>query len=267
MNRKLENLIKLLDDENQQSASMIMAELLHYEPEEISEVLQKLQESDNMRLRKRVHQIQSILTTRKRRKNLSHNLQDKNVELINALMELHLQWYDNDSEENLRILWKELLASAQKNHPVTLEKLAYFMQKCGFSVSSRDDIEADYYCIGIVLDELVGSDFLVCSIAKAIASYCGLDLKIIQVIGDFALMDPDKDKALFPKNGWRVVQNFKKNHYKEWDSSMLLRLTSAMLFLCAVNTDSFRYINTIGTCLAKSIGAKDLSCLPYPYNS
>jgi hypothetical protein len=266
MNKKLESLIKLLDDENQQSASMVMAELLHYEPEEISEFLQKLQESDNTRLRKRVHQIQSILTTRKRRKNLSHNLQDKNVELINALMELHLQWYDNDSEENLRQLWKDLLISAQKNHTTTLEKLAYFMQKCGFSVSSRDDIEADYYCIGIVLDELVGSDFLVCAIAKAIASHCGLDLKIIQVIGDFALID-SKNMALFPKNGWRVIHNFKKNHYKEWDSSMLLRLTSAMLFLCAVNTDSFRYINTIGTCISKSIGAKNLGFLPYPYNS
>ena len=264
--KKIECLIKLLDDDSQQSASMVMAELLREDPEDLGGLLSGLQESDNSKLRKRIHQIQSILTTRRHRKDLTMNLQSDKIELVKSLMELHLQWYDNDSEENLFQLWKELSAGMKKYHPSSLEKLAYFMQKCGFAVSLRDDIEADYYCVGIVLDELVGADFIICAIAQALAANWNIDLSIVQLIGEFALMD-SKGKILSPKNDWRIVSGEKKCAFRVWDSSMILRLATSMLFLCSISTDSFRYINTIGTCIAKSIGKGDMECLPYPYNS
>ena len=39
------------------------------------------------------------------------------------------------------------------------------------------------------------------------------------------------------------------------------------LYLCAVSSDSIRYVYTIGLCLAKMLGKDDISeLLPYPFN-
>ena len=266
MSNKLKHLFKLLDDENQQTASLAIAQLLNYE-DKISPLLRKLQESGNDRLRKRIHQLQSIITLRRRRKNLSQNLKNKHADLIRSLIELHLQWYDNDAEEIIFQYWTELKDNALKNDISTIEKLGLFMQKSGFNAINKDDVEADYYCIGIVFEDLMGSDFILSAIASEIAVASGLDLKIIQLIGDFGLMNP-QGQILLPKNGWRITSNMKikKEHYKEWNAPMILNFASSLLFMCAVSMNSFRYINTLGTCLAKSTGKENLSFLPYPYN-
>lgn len=267
MSNKLKHLFKLLDDENQQTASLAMAQLLNYE-DRISPALRKLQESGNDRLRKRIHQIQSIITLRRRRKSLSMNLKNKHANLIKALIELHLQWYDNDAEEIIFQYWTELKDNALKNNISTIEKLGLFMQKSGFNAVNKDDVEADYYCIGIVFEDLMGSDFILCSIAREIAAASGLELKIIQLIGDFGLMN-QQGQILLPKNGWRIISDMKikKEHYKEWNASMILNFASSLLFMCAVSMNSFRYINTLGTCMAKSNGKENISFLPYPYNT
>jgi len=70
-------------------------------------------------------------------------------------------------------------------------------------------------------------------------------------MGDFALMAPD-GKMLIPKNGWKIAEMPGADEYIEWDNTMLLKMAASILFLCAVNTDSFRYIHTIGGCIAKT---------------
>ena len=265
MNNDIENLLKLLDDDNQQSANLVIAELLKREPE-LDTVLQKLQETENPKIRKRVHQIQSILTTRRRRKSLAHSLALKNTELVNGCVELHMQWYDNDSEPAVMRLWTDFIKSSEKYHTDNLERLARFMRKVGFTVAPRDEVEPDYYCLGIVLEEFTGADPLVCAITKELAALRGLSLRIIQIMGDFALMAPD-GKMLIPKNGWKIAEMPGADEYIEWDNTMLLKMAASILFLCAVNTDSFRYIHTIGGCIAKTACKPTLEFLPYPYNS
>ncbi|OGV33203.1 MAG: hypothetical protein A2020_11245 [Lentisphaerae bacterium GWF2_45_14] len=265
MNKDIEDLLKLLDDDNQQSASLVIAELLKREPE-IDSILQGLQETENPKIRKRVHQIQSILTTRRRRRNLSRNLAIKNTELINGFVQLHMQWYDNDSEPAISKLWTDFIKSSEKYHTDNIERLARFMRKVGFTVASRDEMEPDHYCLGIVLEEFTGADPLICAVTRELAALRGLNLKIIQVMGDFALMAPD-GKILIPKNGWKIAEASSIGEFMEWDNTMLLRMAASVLFLCAVNTDSFRYIHTIGSCLAKTARKNTLEFLPYPYNS
>jgi len=54
MNNDIENLLKLLDDDNQQSASLVIAARLKHAPETAS-ALQKLQGTEDPKIRKRVH--------------------------------------------------------------------------------------------------------------------------------------------------------------------------------------------------------------------
>jgi len=266
MDKEFKHLLRLLDDDSEQSASMAMASLLEKDRgDQLEGVLRRLQETDDSRLRKRVHQLQSIMTLRRRRKLLALRLESKEVELLDGLIELHLLWYDNDSPEAVKKDWDALLEESRSFRPSNLERLAYFMRKKGFSCPSKDDIEADYYCLGTILEEFVGSDFALCAIAKLLASAWDLKLRMSQLAGDFVLID-ESGYALHPANDWKIAPA-KRGSFKEWDAQATLKLVSSMLFVCAVSTDSFRYVHTIGSCLARSCGKDGLEFLPYPYNS
>lgn len=264
MDKKFENLIKLLDDDSQHTASLVMAELLCHE-QELDSVIMELQEAEDPKMRRRVHQLQSVLRTRRNRRSIARKLRNSNVDLFQGLTDLHFLWYDNDSRDTVNQYWDAIVENSKKYNPVTIDKLGYFMRKYGFRTSSKDDIEADYYSLGIVLEELIGADFMLCAIARRLAAHWGLKLKIIYLIGDFALID-EKGQVLFPKNFWKILPQIKKSTYNVWNSKQILRLATSMLFTCAVSTDSFRYIYSIGNTLAKSCGAEDLRTLAFPYD-
>jgi len=262
--KDLQTLLRLLDEPNQQAASLILAELLDHE-DEVEAYLAELQESDNPLIRRRIHQLESIMHLRQRRRDFAERLRNKSIGMYEGLVETHLQWYDNDSPEMLQRQWDKLLAEAEKNTDPSIENVAYFMRKTGFNVPPPNDLQADYYCLGVILDDFVGADAVLCAIAQIIAKRWGLELEIIQLIENFALIDREKH-LLTPRDGWRVHTPLKKNQYHVWDTSRMLKFTTSMLFLCAVSTDSFRYVNTIGSCLAQACGENNLEFLPFPYN-
>jgi hypothetical protein len=263
MNSNITYLLDLLDDESQQSATLAMIELLKYDSE-IGEALQGLQESSNSRVRRRVHQLQNILSIRARRRNIITRLKNGQNDIFMGALDLHFQWYDNDSEELILKLWKNISKEAESYSPNTLNKLAHFMKQYGFTSSPNGDIEADYYCLGVVFEELVGSDLLLCIMGQKLANQWKEELNIIQVMGDFALINKE-GHVLFPKREWHILSRVKQRNYQVWSSEQLLRYLASMLFLCAVGTDSFRYVQTLGTCLARLSHLDSLEELPYPY--
>ena len=99
-NPSLESLISLLDDEDEHVAVSAMAELLDRE-QELGEVLAELQESDDALARRRAHQLQAAITLRRRRREFAAKLDAPKVDLIDGLIDVHLQWYDNDSRPGL----------------------------------------------------------------------------------------------------------------------------------------------------------------------
>ncbi len=263
MKQKIISLIKLLDDDNPVVVQSVMAELLRHE-QEVIPLLAEHQESDNSRLRMRIHQLQSIMTTRRRRSSFGNLLRKKHLKLIDGLIAVHLQWYDNDSERSLFKLWREILKTAKRYKPETIEQLSYFMRKCGFSVIAEDEIQADHYCLGPVLEDQEGADFILCAIALEIAAVWGLELRIVRVVGNFALVDTD-GQALVPKNNWQLMSRITIQNCDFWDNVKILKLASSMLFLHAVSSDSFRYVHTIGHSLSSLIDEDASDFFPYPY--
>ena len=133
MDREYKSLLTLLDDESDQAASLAMAELLRRDETKLEPVLRKLQESANPRLRKRIHQLQSAIFLRRRRKVFTDRLSRPDINLLEGLFQIHLLWFDNDSPQSLRKQWKSLLAEAERFAPDTLESLGMFMRKmCTF---------------------------------------------------------------------------------------------------------------------------------------
>lgn len=262
--REYRSLLSLLDDENEQSAAQAMAELLRRDETRLEPVLRKLQETADPGLRKRIHQLQSAILLRRRRKNFTARLSRQDMQLLDGLFQLHLLWFDNDSPVTLRKQWKKLQDEARKFAPDSLESLGLFMRKMDFQCVHKDDLEPDHICLGTVLDKSPGADFLLCSIAFLIAQDAGLQLKITQSAEtDFILIDR-KQNVLFPAEDWTYLPSDGKSYsFLFWTAPMLLRYAAALMFAGAVSADSFRYVYTIGSCLS---GITDSRLpLPYPY--
>jgi hypothetical protein len=263
MKRKIESLIKLLDDNDINVVQEAMAELLKHE-EQINEYLAHHQESSNPKLRKRIHQLQAIMIMRRRRENFAQLLDSPELDILEGLITVHLQWYDNDSEDFLRDLWSRFLKTSERFAPENINDIAYFMRKCGFQASSVDDLQADSFCIGPVLEEFTGADFILCAIAAELAEKWGFELAIIRVMDNFMLIDKH-GRALSPRNSWQIVPDIYSNKCELWSKKQIVELASTMLFTFAVSSNSFRYIHTIGYSLAKALGEEKLDFLPYPY--
>ncbi len=264
--KKIEMLFSLLTDVSERSVNIIIAELLSH-VDELPEWLQKLQESDDETLRKRVHQLQAILMVRQRRMDFANLLKSvDDIDIFESLALLHLQWYDNDNLQSIRDVYKELLLQSQKFTFSTLQDLAYFMRKMKFSVSERNGLQPDLYCIGIVADERFGADCVLCALAKALAKANGLNVKIIKLVDNFSLMD-NNNMLLTPFHDWRTFTPQNHDDLQVWSDKNILELISARLFMSAIGSDSFRYIHTVGHLLADLIGEDELAFLPYPYDA
>ena len=263
MQNKLNALISLLDDDNIEIVQDAMAELLKHESQ-INEYLAEHQESTNPKMRKRIHQLQAIIMIRKRRDNFAKLLKSKNLTLLNGLTAVHMQWYDNDSERFLNELWERFFKASNRFAPKNISEIAYFMRKCGFQATSADELQADSFCIGPVLDDLVGADFILCAIAAQLAEKWKFELEIIRVMNKFLLVDK-QGQALSPIDSWQLISDLDSHKYEFWSKKQIIELASTMLFTFAVSSNSFRYIHTIGHSLAKVLDEEKINFLPYPY--
>jgi len=265
MQNKLNSLISLLDDSNIEIVQEAMAELLKHEVE-INKYLAEHQESTNPELRKRIHQLQAIMIMRKRRESFAKLLNSKNLKLIDGLIAVHLQWYDNDSERFLNELWERFFKASKRFAPKNISEIAYFMRKCGFEVTSIDELQADSFCLGPVLDDLVGADFILCALAAQLAEKWGFELDIVRIMNNFLLIDK-QGKALSPANSWQLLADVDSQKCEFWSKKQILEFASTMLFSFSVSSNSFRYIHTIGHSLAKVLHEEKIDFLPYPYGA
>jgi|GEM_PF-442685 len=258
----LESLISLLDDEDERVAVSAMAELLSRESE-LGDVLAVLQEGNDPLARRRAHQLQAAITLRQRRREFSEKLEAPKIDLIDGLIDVHLQWYDNDSRPGLVKLWEDFRAEARRFPQRTLEDLSYFLRKSGFSAMAETTLHPEYYCIGPTLENGVGAGSILAGLMLELADP-ELTLKMVRVMGEFALYDGD-GKLLLPGRNFQVCPAPGIEHCDFWDRRMLLRFASTTLFSSAVNSDSFRYILTIAQALSGTEGNESLDYMPYPY--
>lgn len=264
MNSKpsLESLISLLDDEDETVAVNVMAELLNRESE-LGELLAELQEGDNPLARRRAHQLQAAITLRRRRRAFAAKLDAPKVDLIDGLIDVHLQWFDNDSRPGLVQLWSDFKLEARRFPQKSLENLSYFMRKSGFSATTESTMHPEHYCIGPVLENGVGAGSILAGLLLEIADPA-FELKLVRVMGEFAVYDGN-GRLLLPGRNFQVCAAPGIEHCDFWDRRMLLRFASTTLFAAAVNSDSFRYVLTIAQALSGTEGDESLDYMPYPY--
>ena len=257
------HLLKLLDDDNEQSACIAMAELLQQDDPRLERILRSLQETSDAKLRRRIHQMQSAIIKRRSRRVLADALDHGELSLLEGIVRLHLLWFDNDTRAEVMVQWKEFLADSDRRSCTTLRKLLeYFRTKLTCPPGFPEDMNADMICLGTILEDGCACDFMICIILKLLGEHHGIPLDIVRFQGEFVILH---DGILYsPSHQWGTLKNPEPGIHV-WETEELLSMVASMLFSCAVATDSFRYIYTIGNCLLRN--RRDLQFLPYPYGN
>lgn len=269
-------LIELLDDDSEQNVCHAMAALLKSDEASLDRCLCALQESENPRLRRRVHQLESAIRARRQRTQLGTRLKRSAIGLYDGVVQLHLLWFDNDLVEHVQNQWDELchkFRSFCRQRP-TLRAVADFLAKEEFHAPLNDDIAADFYCFGVVIDDHNGADVLLSVVAAELLRSAGVEASVVRSIDDFGVMDR-AGNLLFPGldfqyHAHRIFEG-SPPELVVLDDIQVLRYIASILMLCAVACDSFRYVYTISNALSAftDVHGNDgrTTILPYPYNN
>ena len=262
----LRRLAGMLDDPNENVAAGVMAELLRH-GEELLPVLSELQEADDPLLRKRVHELETIAALRRRRREYLHKLEAADFDLVQALIELHLLWFDRDNPEMLLEMMQTFMGVAANNNIKDIAELGCFMARNNFAVPPEDEeLDVENYCIGPILDDRLGSGVMLCTLALIAGIGSGLELGMVRIAGHFAVVNR-QGEMVSPDNGWIVDRVSRLEQGDFWnDPRSVLRYASLMLFLSAVSADNFRYVHIIAHALMGDDDNDVCDFLPYPYN-
>lgn len=266
-------LIELLDDDNEQSVGLAMAELLKSDEASVDRCLCSLQESDNPRLRRRVHQLESAIRARRRRAGLESGLKRQSLSLLDSCIQLHLAWFDNDLAENVMKQWRELRADLRKTCGAkpSLRDVGRLLYERDYQAPASDDVSADFYCIGVVIDDHYGANILLSVVVLELLRAANSECVIVRSGDDYGVAD-HSGNVLYPGRDFQYLSHHPFSRTPEncvvLEDCEVIRVIASMLFVCAVGADSFRYIYTLGNALAAIAGLPGGNdFLPYPYNT
>lgn len=246
--RRIKSLIALLKDENQKVASGAIAELLKY-GKEAEFLIKRFQESPNALLRKRIHQLQAISRIRKLRDILSRRLNNLHDGLWSGIIEIHMLWFDKDIKESITELFWVLLDEIKINCDFSAQSIASFMKSRGFVIPIKGDIDAEFYCIGSVLESKIGTEVILAVLVYKLLLESGKKSKIVKIGNRFGIFCSD-GYVVIPDD-WKVIAS-SEGEYRECLPGEILRNLAYKLFLSSVTSDSFRYTYTIGSCIGKT---------------
>ena len=260
----LDALIKLLDDEDDIARIAILQLITHYQYE-LPEVLRQLQECDSVVLRKRSHQIQSLLIFRQRRMYLHHILKNHNrmFSISEALLAIHLMWYEKDQIIELIELYQKLLAAYPQNNSGSLHELVNFLKDRQFLGIHENATISELYMLGDVLEHTTGANSFMCALLLALNEdlRLGLKLDIINFEHKFYLYEPSSNSIVDILQYWNIrKKDFDGEKY--FSRNQLLKFIGSVCFCHAIHNDAFRYVLILGEILAEN---HNISTLPYPY--
>ncbi|MEG2075707.1 MAG: hypothetical protein RRY34_04305 [Victivallaceae bacterium] len=205
------------------------------------------------------------MTIRERREFFLQNLEEDKFDFVSGLAEVHLLWYDNDSLPELLRLEEDFFAAADKYAIETLSLIAYYLPKNKYRAVQEGELNADYYCIGSVLEDKVGIDFIFCGLICELGRRHNLALRMCRQIGRWAVVDEAQKSILIPAEDWQIMSYTSTDDMQFYELKHILKLAALNLFLSAVSSDSFRYIYTIGSAVSGKKDGESLDFLPYPY--
>ena len=260
---ELAALLSLLDDEDDSTLLPVMSALLERHTD-LMPYLAELQESDSAQVRKKVHQLQSIIIQRDKRFSLLQRIDDPDEDFFGILADMHLLWYDSSPVTELEDVICEFINDFNGRNISSLRQAAEYMFQNNFKVTPSSSIDPDSCCIGSVIYWKKGSSAILCGILKNLLPADGA-FNIIKIKNSFALSDGNS--VLLPEEWWDIRPAEEFANCEVWENRQILRYLLTLLFDNAINSNSYRYIYTIGQALSGKRDSSFLKKLPYPFSA
>lgn len=259
-NSTLSALIKLLEDENLEIASLAMEQFLEMGPL-TDETIAEYQESQNPQLRHRIHQLSSILTLRRRRDEFIDELANSRLSLWEGLMRINSIFDPTCPVDGMRESVGDL-AGELKSSSATTTALTEFMRDQEFAVPSDDLLDADLYLVERVLETRYGATALLCALAQRIGALRNWESTICLHEGRFCLLDR-QFLLIDPTEGWNVIAPEGKDRYHICSRRDVLLAVLCQLFLVGLVDGNLRDLHQFGMLLT-GLNSDEITELPFP---
>lgn len=260
---ELNALLSLLDDDDDTTLLPVMSALLERHTD-LMPFLAELQESASPQVRKKIHQLQSIIIQREKRFSLLQRIDDPEEDFFGILADMHLLWYDSSPVTELEDVVCEFINDFNGKSITTLQQTAEYMFQNNFKVTPPSSVDPDSCCIGSVIYWKKGSSAILCGILKNLLPREG-NFNIIKIKNTFALSDGRN--VLLPEEWWDIRPADEFSNCEVWECRQILRYLLNLLFDNAINSNSYRYIYTIGQALSGKRDSSFLKNLPYPFSA
>ncbi len=263
MERRTEALVTLLFDEDPKVAVQAMEKLVH-EEEPLDEVLQIYQDSTDPHVRKRIHQISTVLSRQKRKDKFKESVKSADGSLIDGLIQLSILTNPRLSEIAVRKDFHTLvllLSKGMDGEPVTTEELVGFMRSNNFFVPETFALEEEMLMTDIVLKFRLGSAIILCALAFSIGKACGWEGGVVIYDGHFCLIDKNK-QLINPTLSWKITQAEEKRCFPCRNRDIHYNVL-CQLFLTSLQDGDMQEIHLYGSLLTELFDS-DMSHLPYP---
>jgi hypothetical protein len=263
MERRTEALVTLLFDEDPKVAVQAMEKLIHAD-EPLDEVFEIYQDSSDPHVRKRIHQISTVVSRQKRKEKFKDQVRSTDGSLIDALIQLSILTNPRLSEAAIRKDFHTLvliLSKGMEGEPVTTDELVGFMRSNNFFVPETFALEEEMLMTDIVLKFRLGSAIILSALAFSIGRSCGWEGGIVIYDGHFCLIDKHK-KLINPTLSWKITDAEPKRCFPCRNRDILYNVL-CQLFLTSLQDGDMQEIHLYGSLLTELFDS-DMSHLPYP---
>jgi hypothetical protein len=183
-------------------------------------------------------------------------------QIFEALILLHLLWYDRDQLEDIRNEVDKFLKNAEKYPLSTVEEAEFFMRKNCFLPENETTIRPECYCIGTALfQKCAATSFWMLVIYALLPEG---SCRLIRLNGQYGIAD-NGENMLTGNGSWRLMKY--NGGGEEISAAQLMRYFGTTLLSCAVNSDSYRYVMSISQALTGDESEHVLEGFPYPFNA
>jgi hypothetical protein len=255
-------LLNLLEDEDRHVSTLAMEQLLALDSD-VDQLIAELQESDNPVLRGRIHQLGSILRLRRSRQRFIDSVRDTGTDLWDGIIEINYQFNPRMNRREVTGLVDEFAVRLPRR--LSTHRLAAFMRKEKFCVTSEDLLGPDLYLAEDVLLQRVGAPILLSVVAQRIGRFRNWDASLVLHKGRHCLLDGNYH-LISPAENWRVTRLTNEDKLHPCGDRDVWFTILAQLFLSAVQEGRLQAIWRVGSILAQLCDG-EFHDLPFPLGS
>jgi len=260
---RLSALLTLLQDDDEAIASLAMEQILTL-GSVADQTIAELQESQNPQLRQRIHQLGSILASRRARLAFVDALSNEQLSLWDGVVQIHSLY---EMSCNVSAIERDVqaLADELKEEKLSTPRFAEFMREKEFIVPSEDILDVDLFLIQRVLTTKYGSAASFSALVQHLGSMCQWPFTVVLHGGRFCLIDRH-NLLLNPSEGWHISKLGSDDRIHPCSRKDVLIAIMCQLFLIVLIEGQLRDLHHFGSLLT-SLNNTGLDILPYPLGS